>query len=406
MTQKSSDLVLKPLIWSVAGPASVLCSLMLLVIKESPFYIDITVVAMTGLLIAWRFKLRGALASVTLLASVIAYDFWIERDPIGLWDIGLASSIALSFVITALASAETLDRMRKASLSALAEVQSWEEKLSELIGAKQAVEGDLVIQRDRLYEIERKAAAAAEEAEKFSRLLSLARSELLTEVNKREEAERKVITLSAQATTDTHSAQLLTIARQEFITESTKREEAERLASTLNIELSKATEQVEDQKQLLKAVQQASEKKIEELLAKLAQAESTLQGLAGQLEELAERLKALQGEKEQLEQSLGDALRPEATVPDEPQGGRYIGLYKQLREQFDDKQTQLLQARNERFLLEQKLLELEKAYEEEDLFDASGIMKEASRKFQMLQSQILAQQEEIDLLEKIIENRD
>lgn len=402
MTQKSSELVLKPLIWSVAGPASVLCSLMLLVIKESPFYIDLTVVAMTGLLIAWRFKLRGALASITLLASVIAYDFWIERDPIGLWDLGLASSIALSFVITALASAETLERMKKASLNAIAEVQSWEEKFSELIGAKQAVEGDLVIQRDRLLETERKASTHAEEAEKFSRLLSLARSELLTEVSKREEAERQVIALAAQAAANTKSVQLLSIAQQEFLAESAKREEAERRASSLNIELSKATEQVDDQKQLLKAIQLASEKKIEELLSKLAQSESALQGLAGQLEELAERLKALQGEKEQLEQSIGEALSPEMTVPDEPQGGRYVGLYKQLREQFDDKQTQLLQARNERFLLEQKLLELEKAYEEEDLFDASGLMKEASRKFQILHAQILAQQEEIDLLEQLI----
>lgn len=355
---------IKPSILSIVGPAFVLVSILLLVIKESPFYIDLSAVAMAGLLISWRWKVRGALIASFVLAAVLTYDFFVEGDAIGLWEAGLSFSIAIAFGVTALASAETLETIRRASEQALLEMEEWEKKLTETLGFKERLEAEAVVKADHVEELKKQLKSAHAEAEQQKRLFSMSRDEIAHLLSQREKAELQAIDLRRQ----------------------------------LNLEKEKKDELA----QHFKALQIGSEKTLEQYAKKIEEAEGTIQDLAGQLHSLADKLKALQGEKEQLEKELDAALKPSEELLDHAQGGRYVGLYKQLQEQFSEKKAQLALARSALFMREEELLLLKQQWIEEEEFDSSGEMAQLFEAQSVLLKRVLAQEEEIVALEEIL----
>lgn len=364
----------KPLVWSIAGPASVVLSVLLLVIKESPFYIDLSAVALVGLLIAWRFKIKGALVSSALLSAVFAYDFYIEADPIAMWDFGLAFSIALSFFITALASQETLEAIQQAGSSAIAEITSWEQKFAELLHSNKALEADLYVNKDRFLALSDQLKQKTEAFERNERLLKLARDELLTQTALREKT----------------TSQFYEMKR----------------------ELALAKGQLEQERINLKAVQLGAENYTQQLKKQLQEAlecnqqnnaEEKLHGLLGQLQEMTDRLKTLQSEKEELEKALDEALKPSEVELQEPERGRYFGMYHQLHYQFIEKKDELFKARKENFDLQQKLLEFHKAQEDFQIYDANQEVQTLAQSHSRLLESLMAREQEVEELEAIVD---
>ncbi len=364
MSIERTQTIQAPLIWSIVGPASVLFSTLLLVIKESPFYIDLSVVAMTGLFLSWRWKRKGAIASAVLLSSVFAYDYFIEMDSIGLWDFGLLFSLYLSFLITALASAETLELMKSAANAALAEVEEWEKRLSSVLGAKEAIEVNLMKSEGELATIKELENTARSEKERYQRLLAMARDEMFKQTSLHEQAEAR--------------------------------------AQSFKLELAKAKEELQDSRLFSRAIQQGAERELERLQKELLTAEENMQDLAGQLSDLAEKLKDLQSEKDQLEKALDDALK-QPPVPDgELQGGKYVGLYKQLREQFGEKQKLLDETRKALFVIEQELLTQAKLREEHIEEEMMKLLNQYSLDIKRYESDISLKDQEIQSLEELI----
>lgn len=382
MTTYARENSLKPLVWSIAGPASVVLSVLLLVIKESPFYIDLSAVALIGLLIAWRFKVKGAVVSTALLSAVFAYDYFIEVDPIVLWDLGLGLSIAISFFITSLASQETLDAIQKAGSSAISEIASWEQKFTELLHSNKALEADLYVNKDRFLQLTDQLKSKIESSERAERLLKLAREELITQTALREKT----------------TAQSLDLKR----------------------ELSLIKEQLDQERLNLKAIQLGAENYTQRLQNELIEAKHTsdtryslvnkelveseekLRDLLGQFQEMSERLKALQSEKEELEKGLDEALKPTEVELQAPERGRYFGMYHQLQFQFLEKKEELFKARKENFELQQKFLESQRDYEEQFAFDKNNEIHTLTQSYKLLGESLLEKEREVEELEELV----
>lgn len=360
MTSKAHVKSLKPLVGTIAGPASVVLSVLLLVIKESPFYIDLSAVALVGLLLSWRFKIKGAAASSLLLSAVFAYDYFIEIDPIGIWDFGLAASIGLSYFITALASQETIEAIQKAGNTALDEIASWEKKFTDLLHSNKTLEADLFISKDRFLQINDQLKAKIESAERAERLLKIARDELLSQTSLREKTEVQY--------------------------------------HELKRELALIKEDLSIERLNCKAIQQGSEKLIESLQSMSKAAEEKLHDLLGQLEGMTEKIKTLQSEKEDLEKALDEALKPTEIELQAPERGRYFGLYNQLRTQFEEKKEELQKARKENFDLQQQLLELQKEQEENSTQD----VHELTASYKRIADALLEKEREVEELETIV----
>lgn len=392
MTSLTRENSIKPLVWSVAGPVSVVLSVLLLVIKESPFYIDLSAVALFGLLIAWRFKLKGALAASVILGGVFTYDYFVELDPIGLWDFGLAVSIAFSFLITALASQETLEAIQKAGSQALSELASWEQKFTDLLHSNKALEADLFVSKERYLQLSDQLKAKIETSERAERLLKMATAELVSQTALREKTEVSFFDLKRELSLSKEMIQEQQLQIKAM--QNGAEEHHSRLQSTLS-EAEQHQSLVQDQ--LNQAVQHQFI-----LQKKLNEAEEKLLGLAGQLEEMSDRLKALQSEKDELEKALDDALKLDTPGQDEPERGRYFGLYHQLHSQFLEKKEELFKARKENFMLLQQFLEFQRDREEEFVFDSTNEVKQLSESYKVLSENLLERDKEIEELEILV----
>lgn len=196
-------------ILSMIGPASVLLAIFALVIKESPFYIDLSVTALVGVLLCWRLKSVGLYIASALLGTVLAYNFFLDGTPLTLWEAGLGASLELTFVLTALASLELAEAFQQAckaaSINALNEVEEWKVKISEALVGKETAVSESESFKNKLLKLQDALKLKTEQSEMFERLLEMARTEM-TETAKGKESsdrqylEQKNLTLSAEAT--------------------------------------------------------------------------------------------------------------------------------------------------------------------------------------------------------------
>ena len=191
------------------GPASVLLTIFALVIKESPFYIDLSVTALVGVLLCWRLKSVGLYLASALLGTVLAYNFFLDGTPLTLWEAGLGASLQLTFVLTALASLELAEAFQQAckavSVNALNEVEEWKVKISEALVGKDAAVSESESFKNKLLKLQDALKLKTEQSEMFERLLEMARTEMTETAKGKENSDRqyleqKNLTLSVEAT--------------------------------------------------------------------------------------------------------------------------------------------------------------------------------------------------------------
>lgn len=191
------------------GPASVVLTIFALVIKDSPFYIDLSVTALVGVLLCWRMKSVGLYLASALLGTVLAYNFFLDGVPLTLWEAGLGASLELTFVMTALASLELTDAFQQAckaaSINALNEVEDWKVKITEALVGKEAAVSESENFKNKLLKLQDALKAKTEQSEMFERLLEMARSDMnetaiAKENSERQFLEQKNLKLSFEAT--------------------------------------------------------------------------------------------------------------------------------------------------------------------------------------------------------------
>lgn len=378
---------------SMIGPASVILSILALVIKESPVYIDLSATALLGLLLSWRFKILGLCGASILLNLVLAYNFFQNKEALTLWELGLAGSLELSFVVTAFASAELKDVFQKACKAAcenaLLEIEEWKEKITATVSGKEKIANELELLKDKLLPLQDSLKSNIEQKEMFERLLEMAKTEVLQLGAEKEKAEQNYYALknetsrlSLLANDSEEEAKSLNRLNQKLqedikaLISSHTEKESQINTHTLNVlDLEWKIEKLNDEVQQYKS--------------KLRDAQGEAQSLGEKLEALIDKLKNLQTEKDDLEKALAEALNPTTESADpNKELKRVNGLYNQLREQFKEKSQVLDETRRTLFQVQ----------EEYNLFQKSKV-EEQIQEQEAFQSHILSLSEHIQQLE-------
>lgn len=91
--------------WALLGPLVTLLTVILLLVKSSGNWI-LPSVGITGLLLCWKWRVYGLAAAVGLLVAWFVFHLFYFSSPNLYWDVGITTSLALSFIITALSFEE------------------------------------------------------------------------------------------------------------------------------------------------------------------------------------------------------------------------------------------------------------------------------------------------------------
>lgn len=344
MNGNETKVAVKANFLALLGPASVLLSALLLIIKESPFYIDLSATAIFGLALSWRWKEKGMMAATALLASVLAYNFFLANQALTLWELGLSASISIAFLVTALASLEFWEDIRSVGTHAMSQLASFEAMALEAATGKTQLEQTLKELQAKYQKVLSTLQAKIETAERLERVLQLARDEMLNQTALRERMEQELLN--------------------------------EKRISGLWQEKAEDLQAAVDRNQFLSDEQELHQKQVNELKGvckllktKCAEGEDKLHALTDQLDKLADRLKALQSERDELEKALDEALKPDEFAGEDPKTLKKTlckveGKYNQLREQFEEKDGVLAEVRRELFHTQEKLLLLQKQHQE------------------------------------------
>ncbi len=426
-------------ILSMIGPASVVLAIFALVIKESPFYIDLSVTALVGVLLCWRLKSVGLYVATALLASVLTCNFFLDGTPLTLWEAGLGASLELTFLMTALASLELTEAFNQAckvaSATALSEIEEWKGKIHEALSGKEAAVSESAQFQDKLLKLQDALKVKTEQSEMFERLLEMARKEMTENMAAKETAERqyleqKNLALSIEATQEDLNRFIALQA--EEITETRV------LISRLEKELTDAHAEVTAKNNLVQKqtlvvmdlewkLEQAGEqtnpiadndssRKIESLEKQIADSAEELanyksmagdsagkvEALGQQLEDLIDRLKNLQTENDKLKDELEAALKPsEESVGDSKELSRVNGLYNQLRSQFAEKSQSLDETRKLLFHSQENFLALQKEIEEKFVYDQEQTLAAYEKQTIDLTAEIKRLESEVATLETL-----
>lgn len=449
VTQSDSKVSAKASLLSIVGPMSVLLSVLLLVIKESPFYIDLSVTALMGLLLCWRWKQTGLMAATALLAAVFGYDYFVEHQSVGLWDMGLVGSIQLSFIVTTLASLELLDRFYAFKNSVIAQYQDTIEKSLAFEAERQVLQAKVAEGLQKLQASMDQVKVKTESAEMFERLLNMARTELLDQTTQAQKLEdqlanvRREMHLLQEKNEDAEiqqdefrSVRAILTAKEEEIARLRKRSdeveqqaiESEALQTLLDArekELADIQGKYEEalsnasDTQTLRAILTTKEEEIAHLRKKCRDYEvkgsdgQSLQNLLeakekelASIQEKYEDVAALASEAETLRTQLKEKIRESHEHESKAAETKVLRAMleikvkelSQLQDQWGDVQTQLQELRSLRAVLDAKERELNSIREQ--AVAAPLIVQEMSDHIQQLSQEKEALEAKFQMLEK------
>ncbi len=379
MKEKTVQFIQKePAIW---GPIFLLCSVALAVKTSISF--DLLLLAVGGFFLSARLQIRGCCYALSLLGivSVLRHLFLVSDH---LWALGIEGLLGMAFLITALASEqgaswiqilESQIETRKSALENLEEEKTKEQSIAQ----------------EQQIAFQEKVASLQKELDEMqaehSSLLIL--NEVLRKSNARyvlEAAQFEEALYGAKIEWEQLKAESLT---QEM--------ELGRLKNTEGL----ARENI----QLLNELNRARYDReqtylINETLARLYAKESfKAKDAEGECASLKELLRAVQGEirKESFDPQMAEKLRfAEEKVH---QLSKIEPLFKQLREQFEEKTRVLHQTRSDLFKLD---TELQRVQREKATLELEPIPKEVEKELDTLTSHIQLLEDENRELQEIV----
>jgi len=406
MNTKAATLPLEVRYWSFLGPALGLIAVLMVLLRESPGQIEFPLAALIGIAVSWRWQMKGLGVGLGLTAAVACYRYFVHPEEPVLWELSCASAIGLSCFITAFSSLEIDDaseRTHKKTTDdltlSLARIQTLESTFDE--ARAHAVESqeraehaiavlkhDLNLQITHSQSIEEIISIARQELTQTSQLNNKLNEELF---EKRHLAER----LEEQLGDATEQLNIIR-ADEEKIREGalhTNRLEIAGLEKALSTEKARFTE-LEQQLQRLQeehVVQQAVNREMSDVIETLSREKQLLEST----------LKRLQDELETHQTPSTEDVPP-------PEFRRMEGMYKQLREQFDEKSKTLDDTRRDLFLAQEKVALLEKEREEterqENAMPAIEWENEMSRIEKQFADEKALYQQEIDQLYALVDS--
>lgn len=122
-------------IWAFLGPALILITFFVLLVKASVTPLTIPLFALVGMPLCWKWKVKGLTCSLVCLFLLVLYQDQFTPTEERLWNIGLAVSLALAFVVTALSFEEAsscLKVIQTESSTRLTNILQMDDKLQEM----------------------------------------------------------------------------------------------------------------------------------------------------------------------------------------------------------------------------------------------------------------------------------
>lgn len=416
---------------------------------QTPF--DLVLLALVGLYLCARYKIRGCCYSLVLLGlfAIVKHAFFTQDH---LWQLGLESSLGCAFFITALAFEQGeafLDSLKSQIQTRKAALENLEEELSK--AQQEAQEQQMAfqervallqkeleeLQSDHssiliLNEVLRKTTARAQQENEMTaqKLLDQQRQFDLLK-SEYEECEKDLLRLSNTDIIVQQNKELmqeLNAARYEkeqtylinetlarlYLRENLKVKEAEQEASSLSEQLAATHKEVQRVAEPLKEQLTLSRKEIETLSFQFERANLEAdQGRSALL-----KLQEVQTERNFLKERLAAALEELSHVQRQapacdPQMEEQLKfaqeklvhlsqmepLFKQLKKQFEEKTLILHQTRSDLFKSD---TELQKLKLEKGAFELNPIPKEVEQELQLLGEQLQSFEEENQHLQELV----
>ena len=337
-------------LWSLVGPCCIIFSILFLYIRPDANDLYLPYASLIGIPLCWKWKIRGLAVSLGILAALMVYH-WSSIEPDALLgEIGICTTFALGFLITALSFDEVLDPLKSFQVQTDA----------------QTVEIAQLRESLKTY---------TDSAESYEKLVGMARQELLSlsrdnEMIKGDLIEqRQKLELSAE--------QALAKHKQE---------------QTHQLRLHHENERKSDA--LLKQTQ-------ERLEQAYSQIQSLEQALAAAQDSFQTRIDPLQCENAKLQEEVQQRAQAQDMSHD-----RYEGLYKQLREQFEEKSKVLDDTRKALFHAEEQCERHKHETLEKFQFEASEAEKKLEKYILEMENNFCQKEEqllnEIDALHAVI----
>lgn len=166
-------------VWALIGPLLMMLALLLIIFKAPINHLNLPLMALIGIGLCWKWKLKGLAVSIGLLAAVIVYQYAGIPVEDRLWHIGIALAISLTFVVTALSFEEIeaiIKSMDVESNSRLDNLLQLDEKLKAAQDTYQAEAKQWALKTD-VQQME--TANIRARLESYEKLISIAREELV-----------------------------------------------------------------------------------------------------------------------------------------------------------------------------------------------------------------------------------
>jgi hypothetical protein len=364
--------------WPLVGPTLAFVTLLILLFRESTHSLDLPIAAIFGIAVAWMWQARGLAVAVGLIAFATFLRFFMHGHENLLWDLSVSLAITLSCVVTALSSME-VDSLNDQTM------KSTVDHLEMALAKVQRLEHDFQQEQNQSREAQSKAAVAIEllkrdlqlqitHSHTVEEVIGIARQEYLNtaaqneklkeevfskrhEVNKLQEQLETALSRLEHSRADEQkireAAQLVSKQEIHLLTKALEKETQE------HEELKHTHHQMQEEHLMQQVIAQEMGDVIDTLSREKQLLESTLKRLQGELESLSEQQVLMQTEHEeerkglQLEaESLLNQLNEIKNDPEllsTAEVRRIEGLYKQLREQFEEKSLILDEVRRELF---------------------------------------------------------
>lgn len=186
------------------------------------------------------------------------------------------------------------------------------------------------------------------------------------------------------------------LEQQSLILETDLRNESGRLQG--------AMKQVRQEIDRLDGMRRESEEQLVKVSNELLEWQRRCQSLEMEIQNKIQMIAKLESEKEEMRLQNAES-QPQAIEVD-PMTRKYEGLYKQLRDQFQEKSTVLDKTRQELFLVKEEVMRIEKDHDEEKMYGVSECEAAWMREFEKLNEELdrveKGAQEEIQSLEQLV----
>lgn len=374
--------------WALIGPFISLLTLLVSIMRETPFQTPFSLAVVVSIPLCWKWKLRGFAIAMGALWAIYAYHVMDLEPAMQLWSAGIGIAASLSLLATALSYEEVstlIDSMQIESKSRLDSMLSLDEKLK-LVHDRNLLDQEGL--KNTIKELEREKVELADCVEASEKTVLVVRQELASTHSKVEELLQELYTARSQYAKAEEGISILQNQLEAAVEEArtARAEEMAKVDQTLSREAEGWEARLCEQERRIESLTASIAEKEQEILlerSKFQEIKESSEEKELLLHKMIEEAKAergrldvenakLQQEVQQLQSAI-DALKVEyealktVEAPTKKESGalrKAEGRFKQLKQQFDEKSKVLDDTRRALFHMQERLFNLQREVDE------------------------------------------